>query len=139
MSCKDYRSIINKPYWVIACQLMHYLIIIFNAQGNYAVSGGVEGVKAVEAKAKSFKARMTVRFFLPQRYLILTSYHITRRPHFSSHLLRCVQLQLVLSTQVLWNLLYQDWKLHWRQLRLELQEYQLSPTWMLSHMQIPTQ
>lgn len=29
-------------------------------QGNYAVSGGVKGVEAVEAKAKSFKARMTV-------------------------------------------------------------------------------
>jgi [acyl-carrier-protein] S-malonyltransferase len=30
-------------------------------QGNYAVSGGVKGIEAVEAKAKSFKARMTVR------------------------------------------------------------------------------
>lgn len=29
-------------------------------QGNYAVSGGVKGVEAVEAKAKSFKARMCV-------------------------------------------------------------------------------
>lgn len=29
-------------------------------QGNYAVSGGVKGVEGVEAKAKSFKARMTV-------------------------------------------------------------------------------
>ncbi|XP_062086665.1 uncharacterized protein LOC133792752 [Humulus lupulus] len=29
--------------------------------GNYAVSGGLKGVEAVEAKAKSFKARMTVR------------------------------------------------------------------------------
>lgn len=29
-------------------------------QGNYAVSGGVKGIEAVEAKAKSFKARMTV-------------------------------------------------------------------------------
>ncbi|CAI5488187.1 unnamed protein product [Closterium sp. Naga37s-1] len=33
----------------------------FLCNGNYAVSGGVEGCKAVEAKAKSFKARMTVR------------------------------------------------------------------------------
>nr|TKS07907.1 malonyl-CoA-acyl carrier protein transacylase, mitochondrial-like [Populus alba] len=30
-------------------------------KGNYVVSGGVMGVEAVEAKAKSFKARMTVR------------------------------------------------------------------------------
>ncbi|XP_010557191.1 PREDICTED: uncharacterized protein LOC104826277 isoform X1 [Tarenaya hassleriana] len=29
--------------------------------GNYAVSGGIKGIEAVEAKAKSFKARMTVR------------------------------------------------------------------------------
>lgn len=29
-------------------------------KGNYAVSGGIKGVEAVEAKAKSFKARMTV-------------------------------------------------------------------------------
>jgi len=29
-------------------------------QGNYAVSGGLKGCEAVEAKAKSFKARMTV-------------------------------------------------------------------------------
>jgi hypothetical protein len=29
-------------------------------QGNYAVSGGVKGIEVVEAKAKSFKARMTV-------------------------------------------------------------------------------
>ncbi|KAJ8751278.1 hypothetical protein K2173_016459 [Erythroxylum novogranatense] len=29
--------------------------------GNYAVSGGLKGIEAVEAKAKSFKARMTVR------------------------------------------------------------------------------
>ncbi|CAI5465072.1 unnamed protein product [Closterium sp. Yama58-4] len=33
----------------------------FLCNGNYAVSGGVEGCQAVEAKAKSFKARMTVR------------------------------------------------------------------------------
>ncbi|KAF9591915.1 hypothetical protein IFM89_010273 [Coptis chinensis] len=32
-----------------------------SAMGNYAVSGGLKGVEAVEAKAKSFKARMTVR------------------------------------------------------------------------------
>ncbi|GFZ19926.1 similar to EMBRYO DEFECTIVE 3147 [Actinidia rufa] len=32
-----------------------------SAMGNYAVSGGVKGVETVEAKAKSFKARMTVR------------------------------------------------------------------------------
>ncbi|GFZ09796.1 similar to EMBRYO DEFECTIVE 3147 [Actinidia rufa] len=30
-------------------------------QRNYAVSGDVKGMEAVEAKAKSFKARMTVR------------------------------------------------------------------------------
>ncbi|KAG5254010.1 malonyl-CoA-acyl carrier protein [Salix suchowensis] len=29
--------------------------------GNYAVSGGVKGVEAVEAKAKPFKDRMTMR------------------------------------------------------------------------------
>jgi [acyl-carrier-protein] S-malonyltransferase len=29
--------------------------------GNYAVSGGIEGCEAVERLAKSFKARMTVR------------------------------------------------------------------------------
>ncbi|XP_077216542.1 EMBRYO DEFECTIVE 3147 [Tasmannia lanceolata] len=33
----------------------------FLCPGNYAISGGVKGVEAVEAKAKSFKARMTVR------------------------------------------------------------------------------
>ncbi|GFZ09798.1 similar to EMBRYO DEFECTIVE 3147 [Actinidia rufa] len=33
----------------------------FVCPGNYAVSGDVKGVEAVEAKAKSFKARMTVR------------------------------------------------------------------------------
>ncbi|GMP89816.1 hypothetical protein CsSME_00041211 [Camellia sinensis var. sinensis] len=33
----------------------------FLCPGNYAVSGGVKGVETVEAKAKSFKARMTVR------------------------------------------------------------------------------
>eukprot|EP00475_Leptophrys_vorax_P040288 TRINITY_DN7447_c0_g1_i1.p1 TRINITY_DN7447_c0_g1~~TRINITY_DN7447_c0_g1_i1.p1 ORF type:complete len:295 (-),score=46.54 TRINITY_DN7447_c0_g1_i1:148-906(-) len=33
----------------------------FLCNGNYAVSGGVKGCEAVEAKAKSFKARMTVR------------------------------------------------------------------------------
>ncbi|KAM7522026.1 hypothetical protein LguiA_011928 [Lonicera macranthoides] len=33
----------------------------FLCPGNYAVSGGVRGVEALEAKAKSFKARMTVR------------------------------------------------------------------------------
>lgn len=32
-------------------------------QGNYAVSGGLKGIEAVEAKAKSFKARMTVSAF----------------------------------------------------------------------------
>lgn len=33
----------------------------FLCNGNYAVSGGVKGIEAVEAKAKSFKARMAVR------------------------------------------------------------------------------
>ncbi|XP_038893532.1 malonyl CoA-acyl carrier protein transacylase [Benincasa hispida] len=33
----------------------------FLCPGNYAVSGGLKGVEVVEAKAKSFKARMTVR------------------------------------------------------------------------------
>ncbi|GLT26797.1 hypothetical protein SLA2020_018390 [Shorea laevis] len=33
----------------------------FLCPGNYAVSGGVKGVEALEAKAKSLKARMTVR------------------------------------------------------------------------------
>lgn len=28
-------------------------------QGNYAISGGVKGIEVVEAKVKSFKARMT--------------------------------------------------------------------------------
>ncbi|XVF05809.1 hypothetical protein REPUB_Repub05bG0204800 [Reevesia pubescens] len=37
-------------------QIANYL-----CPGNYAVSGGIKGVEAVEAKAKSFKARMTVR------------------------------------------------------------------------------
>lgn len=37
-------------------QIANYL-----CPGNYAVSGGVKGIEAVEAKAKSFKARMTVR------------------------------------------------------------------------------
>ncbi|KAJ6985066.1 hypothetical protein NC653_023141 [Populus alba x Populus x berolinensis] len=39
-------------------QIANYL-----CPGNYAVSGGVKGVEAVEAKAKSFKARMTVILF----------------------------------------------------------------------------
>lgn len=34
--------------------------VFLPSQGNYAVSGGIKGVEAVEAKAKSFKARMTV-------------------------------------------------------------------------------
>ena len=33
----------------------------FLCNGNYAVSGGIEGCEAVERLAKSFKARMTVR------------------------------------------------------------------------------
>ncbi|EPS71341.1 hypothetical protein M569_03418 [Genlisea aurea] len=33
----------------------------FLCNGNYAVSGGLKGIEAVESKAKSFKARMTVR------------------------------------------------------------------------------
>ncbi|AQL07323.1 hypothetical protein ZEAMMB73_Zm00001d047706 [Zea mays] len=33
-------------------------------QGNYAISGGVKGIEVVEAKAKFFKARMTVRLAL---------------------------------------------------------------------------
>lgn len=33
----------------------------FLCPGNYAVSGGAKGVEVLEAKAKSFKARMTVR------------------------------------------------------------------------------
>ncbi|KAK9057533.1 hypothetical protein SSX86_022369 [Deinandra increscens subsp. villosa] len=33
----------------------------FLCNGNYAVSGGIKGIEAVEEKAKSFKARMTVR------------------------------------------------------------------------------
>ncbi|KAL0533534.1 hypothetical protein IC582_027567 [Cucumis melo] len=33
----------------------------FLCPGNYAVSGGLKGIEVVEAKAKSFKARMTVR------------------------------------------------------------------------------
>ncbi|KAL5652971.1 hypothetical protein ACJX0J_038429, partial [Zea mays] len=32
--------------------------------GNYAISGGVKGIEVVEAKAKFFKARMTVRLAL---------------------------------------------------------------------------
>ncbi|XP_030447300.2 uncharacterized protein LOC115670224 isoform X1 [Syzygium oleosum] len=37
-------------------QIANYL-----CTGNYSVSGGLKGIEAVEAKAKSFKARMTVR------------------------------------------------------------------------------
>uniref|UniRef100_A0A0D6R6R9 Malonyl-CoA:ACP transacylase (MAT) domain-containing protein n=1 Tax=Araucaria cunninghamii TaxID=56994 RepID=A0A0D6R6R9_ARACU len=37
-------------------QIANYL-----CNGNYAVSGGLKGVEVVESKAKSFKARMTVR------------------------------------------------------------------------------
>ncbi|KAH7429158.1 hypothetical protein KP509_09G033400 [Ceratopteris richardii] len=37
-------------------QIANYL-----CNGNYVVSGGIKGVEAVEAKAKSFKARMVVR------------------------------------------------------------------------------
>lgn len=39
----------------------YYINSVF-PQGNYAVSGGLKGIEAVEAKAKSFKARMTVIF-----------------------------------------------------------------------------
>eukprot|EP00270_Netrium_digitus_P010674 TRINITY_DN332_c0_g1_i1.p1 TRINITY_DN332_c0_g1~~TRINITY_DN332_c0_g1_i1.p1 ORF type:complete len:448 (-),score=121.41 TRINITY_DN332_c0_g1_i1:73-1326(-) len=39
----------------------HVQIANFLCPGNYAVSGGVRGCEQVEAKAKSFKARMTVR------------------------------------------------------------------------------
>ncbi|KAL3611541.1 hypothetical protein D5086_002561 [Populus alba] len=44
-------------------QIANYLCPIRFLQicGNYVVYGGVMGVEAVEAKAKSFKARMTVR------------------------------------------------------------------------------
>lgn len=35
------------------------------------VSGGLKGVEAVEAKAKSFKARMVVSLFLPISKCIL--------------------------------------------------------------------
>ncbi|XVF20376.1 hypothetical protein REPUB_Repub11eG0193000 [Reevesia pubescens] len=34
---------------------------VFTLAGNYAVSGGLKGVEAVEAKGKSFKAQMMVR------------------------------------------------------------------------------
>ena len=37
-------------------QIANYL-----CPGNYAVSGGLKGVEVLESKAKSFKARMTVR------------------------------------------------------------------------------
>lgn len=37
-------------------------------KGNYAVSGGLKGIEAVEAKAKSFKARMTVNSPSPMRH-----------------------------------------------------------------------
>ncbi|GLJ37303.1 hypothetical protein SUGI_0756700 [Cryptomeria japonica] len=37
-------------------QIANYL-----CNGNYAVSGGLKGIEVVESKAKSFKARMTVR------------------------------------------------------------------------------
>lgn len=52
-------------------------------QGNYAVSGGVKGVEAVEAKAKSFKARMTVSVIISR--VILTS-SCTYLFHVSIHL-----------------------------------------------------
>lgn len=48
------------------CRLMLYITL----QGNYAVSGGVKGIEAVEAKAKSFKARMTVYINLPFNIII---------------------------------------------------------------------
>jgi hypothetical protein len=44
------------PYWGFL-RFQHGQTLF---QGNYAVSGGVKGIEAVEAKAKSFKARMTV-------------------------------------------------------------------------------
>eukprot|EP00850_Spirogloea_muscicola_P009205 SM000051S17565 [mRNA] locus=s51:433474:436882:+ [translate_table: standard] len=39
----------------------HVEIANFLCPGNYAVSGGLKGIEAVEARAKSFKARMAVR------------------------------------------------------------------------------
>ncbi|KAL3616219.1 hypothetical protein CASFOL_039609 [Castilleja foliolosa] len=40
---------------------VHSFVTRPTKKGNYAVSGGLKGIEAVEAKAKSFKARMTVR------------------------------------------------------------------------------
>uniref|UniRef100_A0A804R4Y5 Uncharacterized protein n=1 Tax=Zea mays TaxID=4577 RepID=A0A804R4Y5_MAIZE len=39
-------------------------LVFVPPQGNYAISGGVKGIEVVEAKAKFFKARMTVRLAL---------------------------------------------------------------------------
>ena len=46
---------------VCVCVCVPVCARVYVFQGNYAVSGGVKGCEAVEAKAKSFKARMTVR------------------------------------------------------------------------------
>ena len=43
-------------YWILIDTKQSKITL----QGNYAVSGGVKGIEVVEAKAKSFKARMTV-------------------------------------------------------------------------------
>lgn len=52
-------------------------------QGNYAVSGGVKGVEALEAKAKSFKARMTVFFILTFSFWIGQSSDISYNVNFT--------------------------------------------------------
>ncbi|KAI8523514.1 hypothetical protein RHMOL_Rhmol13G0080000 [Rhododendron molle] len=50
----------------------------FLCAGNYAVSGGLKGVEAVEAKAKSFKARMTVFFCLSFKYQLFPCFYQVR-------------------------------------------------------------
>ena len=52
----DGTSSLLVVYWILIDTKQSKITL----QGNYAVSGGVKGIEVVEAKAKSFKARMTV-------------------------------------------------------------------------------
>ncbi|PUZ66461.1 hypothetical protein GQ55_3G310100 [Panicum hallii var. hallii] len=52
----DATSSLLVVYWILIDTKQSKITL----QGNYAVSGGVKGIEVIEAKAKSFKARMTV-------------------------------------------------------------------------------
>jgi hypothetical protein len=65
----DATSSLLVVYWILIDTKQSKITL----QGNYAVSGGVKGIEVVEAKAKSFKARMTVS---AQIYLYLLEAYV---------------------------------------------------------------